>query len=94
MSDLEKNNLLSEIESLKTKHEQNQALFRQNFAKRLKELRTRKNLTQQEVANQLGLRVSAYANWEQGTREPGSYYILVLSIIFDVDINEFFNNII
>ena len=91
MKELEKNIL---IENLKKQENQSQALFRQNFAKRLKEIRLKKGLTQKEVAKQLNLRVSTYANWEQGTREPSCYYILILSIIFAIDVNELFYNLI
>lgn len=41
-----------------------------NFAAKLKELRIQYNLSQQEVADNLGLTRSAYSNYEQGTREP------------------------
>ena len=44
--------------------------------KKLKLLRNEKNLSQKQVAEQLGITVSAYSNYEQGIREP-SYDILI-----------------
>ncbi len=40
------------------------------FSERLKELRFSKGLSQKEVAAALKLTRSAYANYEQGAREP------------------------
>ena len=43
---------------------------------KLKELRKEKGLSQKEIANFIGVSVSAYSNYEQGIREP-SYDILI-----------------
>ena len=40
------------------------------FADRLKELRKEKKLTQQELANKVGVNRVTYTNWENGKREP------------------------
>ena len=42
---------------------------------KLKELRLEKGVTQKEVAKALNISKSAYANYEQGVREP-SYQVL------------------
>ena len=42
---------------------------------KLKELRKEKGVSQKEVAKAIGITLSAYSNYEQGTREP-SYEIL------------------
>ena len=46
------------------------------FGKRLKEQRIEKGVYQKEVAKEIGVSVGAYANYENGNREP-EYAILV-----------------
>lgn len=41
-----------------------------NFANRLKTVRAEKNLSQQQVADGIGITRAAYSNYEQGLREP------------------------
>ena len=51
---------------------------------KLKELRKLAGKTQKEIAAAIGVTLSAYSNYEQGTREP-SYQILVsIAKYFDV----------
>ena len=40
------------------------------FAERLKELRKEKQLTQQELADKVGISRVGYGYWEKGSREP------------------------
>ena len=40
------------------------------FAERLKELRKEAHLTQVELAKQLGIGQSSYADWEGGKKNP------------------------
>ena len=40
------------------------------FSQRLKEVRKEQGMSQKEVADEAGIKPSAYANYEQGTREP------------------------
>lgn len=55
-----------------------------NMGKKLKSLRIEKKLTQKQVAEQIGLAISAVSSYESGIRYP-SYEILVrLSRIFHV----------
>ena len=37
---------------------------------KLRMLRKQKNVSQKEVAQKVGITLSAYSNYEQGTREP------------------------
>lgn len=54
------------------------------MGEKLKSLRIEKNLTQKQVADRIGLAVSAVSSYESGTRYP-SYDILVkLTRIFHV----------
>lgn len=42
----------------------------ENLGKRLKELRDEQGLTQEEVANAIGVEAGAYSNYERETRTP------------------------
>lgn len=55
-----------------------------NMGDKLKSLRTEKKLTQKQVADRIGLAISAVSSYESGTRYP-SYDVLVkLARIFHV----------
>ena len=55
-----------------------------NMGEKLKSLRIEKNLTQKQVADRIGLGISAVSSYESGTRYP-SYDVLVkLARIFHV----------
>lgn len=55
------------------------------FAETLKKLRIEKNLTQQQLANQLYVDRSTIANWETGRRIPDAVLIKKLAAVFKVD---------
>ena len=57
------------------------------FRANLKAVRKEKNLTQRQVAEQLGVVESCYANWEQGRTEPDISTLRRLSLIFEVSID-------
>lgn len=57
------------------------------FRANLKAIRKEKNLTQRQVAEQLGVVESCYANWEQGRTEPDISTLRRLSLIFEVSID-------
>ncbi len=50
---------------------------------RLKRLRKENGVSQKEVADYIGVSVSAYSNYEQGIREPLLDVLLKLSDFFD-----------
>ena len=55
-----------------------------NMGEKLKSLRIEKNLTQKQVADRIGLAISAVSSYESGSRYP-SYDVLVrLAHIFHV----------
>ena len=55
-----------------------------NMGEKLKSLRLQKNLTQKQVADRIGLAISAISSYESGTRYP-SYDVLVkLARIFHI----------
>lgn len=65
--------------------------LRQQFAKRLKELRLRKGMTQEELANTAHLSVSFIRSIEQGTHAPSFESIEKLSFALALQTKELFN---
>lgn len=55
-----------------------------NFAERLKELRTEKNMSQAALAKIIGVSQKAIDYWERGINEPKASYIVALSKFFEV----------
>ena len=54
------------------------------FAKRLKELRTEKNLSQMQLAKLTGLSAGAIGFWETEQRIPNALAIITLANYFNV----------
>ena len=48
-------------------------------------------MTQKEVAKQLGVVESCYANWEQGRTEPSISSLRKLSEIFQISVDDLVN---
>ena len=61
------------------------------FCENLRNARKEASLTQKQVADQLNVVESCYANWEQGRTEPNISTIRELAIIFGVTIDELIN---
>lgn len=57
------------------------------FSERIRELRERENLTQQEMADILDVSKSTYVKYERGEREPRYGVLVALSQYFDVTID-------
>lgn len=55
---------------------------------RFKEIRTRKGLTQAQVAEQLSISRASYTNIENGKRDPDTQTIQALSDLFGVSVDE------
>ena len=58
-----------------------------NFSKIFKELRTTSGITQQELANKLGVSRSAIGMYENGEREPDFDTLELIADFFNVDLN-------
>lgn len=55
-----------------------------NMAERLKTLRIEKKLTQKQIANRIGLAISAVSSYESGTRYPSYDALIKLASIYHV----------
>jgi len=58
--------------------------------KKLKKKRKEKGLTQEDIAELIGVHPVSYARWESGDRQPKSKYLVKLSKILGVDPSYFF----
>ena len=61
--------------------------MKDSFADTLKQFRTEKNLSQQQLADMLFVERSTIANWETGRRIPDAVLLLRISKCLDIDIN-------
>lgn len=59
----------------------------EKFHEKLKVLRKKKGLTQQQIADEIGVNRGSYSNWEKGKREPNFEKLSMLACIFDVSID-------
>lgn len=55
-----------------------------NMGKKLKSLRIEKKLTQRQIAERIGLAISAVSSYESGTRYPSYDVLIKLAQIFHV----------
>lgn len=55
-----------------------------NMGKKLKSLRREKKLTQKQIADRIGLAISAVSSYESGTRYPSYDVLIKLAQIFHV----------
>lgn len=60
------------------------------FPERLKQLRQKKGLTQQEIAELLGVKRNTYSDWENGKTEPNFEMVLKLADLFEVSLDWLF----
>lgn len=57
------------------------------FNKRLREMRMKHNLTQQNMADKLGISLNAYQKYEQAERSPSLDCLVALADILDVSLD-------
>lgn len=60
------------------------------FSKRLKELRLKKRLKQQELAEILGIKRNTYSDWENGKTEPSYENLVKLADLLEVSLDWLF----
>lgn len=59
-----------------------------NFNERLKMYRNASGLTQKAVADEIGVSVRGYQQYEQGKYEPGIEKLIKLSDLFHISVDE------
>ena len=63
------------------------------IGEKIKELRTEFNLSQMQLAKQIGVSQKAIDYWERSVNEPKASYIIALVKAFSLTYDEFFNEI-
>lgn len=58
-----------------------------SFKERLKELRTERNITQQELGKLVNMSKMAISHWEKGHSEPSISQLIILSNYFEVTVD-------
>ncbi|EPY07595.1 XRE family transcriptional regulator [Paenibacillus sp. E194] len=62
------------------------------FGERLRNLRTARNMSQEQVARHIGLTRSAYSHYEINNRQPVYTTLLKLAVLFDVSVDYLIND--
>ena len=66
---------------------------RKSLGETIKEYRMQKQMTQEFVAEQLGVSRQAVSKWENGTSDPSTSNLLALAKLFGVNASELLKNI-
>lgn len=70
-----------------------QAIVRKTLGETLKAHRTRCKMTQEFVAERIGVSRQAVSKWENGTSDPSTSNLIALAKLFDVPVEELLKNI-
>lgn len=70
-----------------------QAIVRKTLGETLKAHRTRCKMTQEFVAERVGVSRQAVSKWENGTSDPSTSNLIALAKLFDVPAEELLKNI-
>ena len=65
--------------------------FEKTIANNLRMYRRNSNMSQQELANKLGITQAAIARYEAGITVPNAYLLLRYAEIFDISLDELFD---
>lgn len=63
-----------------------------NFSEKIRELRKKYNLTQEELAQKLHISDKSISKWEMGTAKPSLENLQIISEIFDITLDELINS--
>ena len=66
---------------------------RKSLGQTIKEYRTQSQMTQEFVAEQLGVSRQAVSKWENGTSDPSTSNLLALAKLFGVNASELLKNV-
>lgn len=69
-------------------YNQIKCVIKMEFAEKLKRIRCKMNLTQKDVAEIVGITRTAYANYEQGLREPDLATVRKLCVVLNVSADD------
>ena len=72
---------------------QETAAVRQTLGERIKARRTERGMTQEFVAETLGVSRQAVSKWESGTADPSTHHLIALAKLLDIPPEELLRNI-
>ena len=75
------------------KPDEQQQIIVKKLGEVIKEHRTRCGMTQEFVAEQLGISRQAVSKWENGTSEPTTSNLLALAQLFDIPAEELLRSV-
>ena len=75
------------------KEDEQTKIVRKSLGEVIKEHRTRCSMTQEFVAEQLGVSRQAVSKWENGTSEPSTTNLLALAKLFGISAEELLRSI-
>ena len=65
----------------------------QSIGQTIKKLRKERNLTQEELAEQLNVTAQAVSKWENGTSDPSTSNLFALAKLFGVSVEDLLKDI-
>ena len=79
------------LKSSDIRNEKNE--IKKSLGEVIKEHRTRCKMTQEFVAESLGVSRQAVSKWESGTTDPSTSNLLALAKLFDISVEELLRNV-
>lgn len=76
--------LISGIKYFNSKNKTSKQIACQSLGRLLKEYRIKNNMTQEFVAQRLGVSRQAVSKWENGTSEPSSSNLIAIAKLYNV----------
>lgn len=71
-----------------------QAEIRKSLGETLKELRTRRGMTQEFVAESLGISRQAVSKWENGSSEPSTTNLIAIANLYGIEPEELIKKLV
>ena len=68
--------------------------IRKTLGETLKELRTERNMTQEFVAESLGISRQAVSKWENGTSEPSTTNLIAIGKLYEIPTEELLKKLV
>jgi DNA-binding XRE family transcriptional regulator len=85
--------LISGIKYFSSKNNTQQKTVRHNLGDLLKDYRIKNNMTQEFVAEHLGVSRQAVSKWESGASDPSTANLLALAKLFGISAAELLKNV-
>lgn len=78
---------------INTNNNKESIMIQQSLGESIKKCRLRNNMTQEFVAEKLGVSRQAVSKWESGKSDPSTANLIALAKLYDVSVEELLKNI-